>query len=468
MPNLYCLIHGNPELSLFRIKYDKNTIIADLKKVIWMEEVKVEQVKSKDLILYQVNIDLTTENLQRTALSNKNANIVNDLGGQVLRPIDNVEEKFSETDNKHINIIVDVPIVALPVVARRDDDVIIARLDKIDDKINQNFDRIDQNIDRINKNIEDLRRESSSVHISNVTEGNWMKILEFTGLDYEATEREVEFSNLDLELNEKIDAFKWTDAIERSQNDRYKTHLRDILKLSIFQKLGLYDPTGDDKFLSTNTDILPMRLSGTTDLVIVDRYSIACEVQEKHIRVLFGLKKVVIKKHTFQIMAELISADLKSKHSVLAVLTDLIDDWRFFWIKGKIIMRLTLSRAESIVLIRHNLTLANKKLRELANQASYEHPLVIQKNSKIDIESSFFEEELLPKRQKLRHVIATSNVSSDIAPMEDFFDTMSEEEIFRYKAKKILTQFFSQPIFNELDDKKEILLQSDNEKNILD
>ena len=52
--------------------------------------------------------------------------------------------------------------------------------------------------------------------------------------------------------------------------------------------------------------------------------------------------------------------------------------------------------------------------------------------------------------------------------MEDFFDTMSEKEIFRYKAKQILTQFFSQLTFNGLDNQKKLPLQSDNEKNILD
>ncbi|GBB94397.1 hypothetical protein RclHR1_23480002 [Rhizophagus clarus] len=288
-----------------------------------------------------------------------------------------------------------------------------------------------------------------------VTEGYWAKIQEFTGINYQSTTREIEFPNLDLDLrNERIDAFRWTDAIERSQSDRYKPYLTNILRLGTFRTLGLYDPTGDDSFLSTNTDILPIRLSGTTDLVIVDRHSIASQAQEKHIRVLFELKKVVNKKHTFQTMAELISADLKTKYSVLAVLTDLIDDWRFFWIRGKIIMRLTLTRTESVALIRHNLTLANNELIELTNQASSERPPVTQGSSQMDIESSASEEEPSPKKQKLRHVIATSNVSSDIALMEDFFDTTSEEEIFRYKAKQILTQFFSQPIFNGLNDQE--------------
>ncbi|CAI2192419.1 16071_t:CDS:1, partial [Funneliformis geosporum] len=92
-------------------------------------------------------------------------------------------------------------------------------------------------------------------------------------------------------------------------------------------------------------------------------------------------------------------------------------------------MRLTLPRAEAMALIRHNLTSANNELTELEQSSSERLP----EGSEMDIESSSSEEELLPKRHKLRHVIATSNVSSDIAPMEDFFDTMSEEEIFRYK-----------------------------------
>uniref|UniRef100_U9SKI1 Crinkler effector protein N-terminal domain-containing protein n=1 Tax=Rhizophagus irregularis (strain DAOM 181602 / DAOM 197198 / MUCL 43194) TaxID=747089 RepID=U9SKI1_RHIID len=341
---IYCLVNGDPENSVFGIKYDKNTTVDELKEIIYTKKKNAfADIDYPDLTLYKV-----------------------------LRPMDNIEEKFPTPANGHIHIIVDVPAVPAT-IARRNDDVIIARLDKLD------------------KNIEDIKREKSST-----------KILEFTGLDYQSTTREIEFPTLDLNLEyERIAAFGWTDAIERSQNDRYTPHLKNILKLDTFRTLGLYDPTGDDSFLSTNTDILQIRLSGTTDLVIVDRHSIASQAQEKHIRFLFELKKVVKRIHTFQAMAELISTDLKSKYPVLAVLTDLMDDWRFFWIQGKIIMRLTLSREESVALIRRNLVLANNEMRELANQGS----------SEMDMESSFFEEEPLPRRQKLRHVVATSNRS---------------------------------------------------------
>ena len=45
--------------------------------------------------------------------------------------------------------------------------------------------------------------------------------------------------------------------------------------------------------------------------------------------------------------------------------------------------------------------------------------------------------------------------------MEDFFGTMTEEEIVRYKAKRILKQFFSyHPILYELDVQKKLPLAS--------
>ncbi|CAG8734651.1 19824_t:CDS:2, partial [Gigaspora margarita] len=68
-------------------------------------------------------------------------------------------------------------------------------------------------------------------------------------------------------------------------------------------------------------------------VVIVDMHSIALQMPEKHIRILFELRKTIVKADTYQIMAELIAADLKSIYSVLAVLTDLNDDWRFCWLE---------------------------------------------------------------------------------------------------------------------------------------
>ncbi|CAG8600748.1 5782_t:CDS:2 [Funneliformis caledonium] len=105
-------------------------------------------------------------------------------------------------------------------------------------------------------------------------------------------------------------------------------------------------------------------------------------------------------------MAELISADLKSNHTVL---TDLIDDWLGIRIGSRI---------------------RNTEMDQVSGTSTSEV------------------KEPLPKKQKIKQMFSTANVSSEIAPIKDFLDTMTKEEIFRYKANRVLIQFFSQLSFN--------------------
>ena len=107
---IYCLVYGDPEISVFGIKYDKSMTVDELKDAILIKKKNAfANIDSSDITLYQVNINLNTQNPQRTALTNPNANIVGDLGGQVLRPMDNIEGKFPAPANGHIHVIVEVP-----------------------------------------------------------------------------------------------------------------------------------------------------------------------------------------------------------------------------------------------------------------------------------------------------------------------------------------------------------------------
>jgi hypothetical protein len=111
MKPLYCLVHGDIEDYVFGIKYDKNTTVDELRDLIKDKlSPSLDHVSVKDLTIYQVSIDLTTQNPQRAALGNLNANIVNDLGGQELTPMDTLGEQFPEPANKHIHVIVEVPV----------------------------------------------------------------------------------------------------------------------------------------------------------------------------------------------------------------------------------------------------------------------------------------------------------------------------------------------------------------------
>src|SRR3954454_18280042 len=74
---IYCLVHGDPEVSVFGIKYDKNTTVDEFKETIYTKKKNAfADIDYPDLRLYQVDIDLTTQNPQRTALGNPDADIV--------------------------------------------------------------------------------------------------------------------------------------------------------------------------------------------------------------------------------------------------------------------------------------------------------------------------------------------------------------------------------------------------------
>ncbi|CAB5350824.1 unnamed protein product [Rhizophagus irregularis] len=275
-----------------------------------------EHVKAKDLILYKVNIDLNTQNIQRTALTNPNTDIVNDLGGQVLRPMDNIEKKFPAPANEHIHVIVKLP--ASPAGTKR----------KADEEM--------------------------------------------------ADEPDVGTNPV-----KNVPAFKWNDVLERAQKDRY-THLRDtVLQVAwINQDLELIDTTNDNNYLDTLFDLLPIKLTGTTDAVISDKCSSTCTV--------------------YQAMAELVAADSKSRYPV-----DLKSRYP--------VKKLTTTRDRAVALLQNELSPNNRANTGEAGQK-------------------------LSRRKKLVEILGVPtvthtdyNVSSDIAPIEDFFDTMTEEEILKLK-----------------------------------
>ncbi|CAG8589808.1 11761_t:CDS:2 [Funneliformis mosseae] len=425
---LFCLIYGDSPGSAFEVKINKSETIHMLREVIKDMIDVPDNFKAKNLKLWKVNVPINSP-----YLNDPSVDIPNVLGGELLLPTNKIENCFSTITEEHIDVIVELPELPTLTVTRNDNDIITI------------LDTMKEMNKEMNEKIDNLIKDKSVIQISSVNEEYLAKILEYTGLDYKTTTLEEELPGLDLNLNERINAFKWSDEAERLQNGRYKTYITNILKLGSFRRLGIYDTINDNSFLTTSADILPMKLSGTTNLVIVDRHSIAMQLPEKHIRILFELKKIIVKADTFQIMAELISADLKSNYTILAVLTDLIDDWRFYWLNDndRNIIGFKLPRVNAVALLRKNLAFS-----ELEQERSENKELGQELDQVLGISTSEVEEPL-PKRQKIKQIIGTTNVSSDIASMEDFFDTMTEEEVFRYKAKRLLIPFFSQINFNQ-------------------
>jgi hypothetical protein len=315
--------------------------------------------------------------------------------------------------------------------------------------------RLENKVDSIDKDVKDIKnvQQQSEQQISSVSASDWDKIQAFHSLDnIEAINLAIEHLGLNTDDIVDVNAFGWDERIERAQHDRYIPHLNQILRIGTYRTLAIFDPTSNADFLTTDAGIyLPLRLAGTTDAVVVDRFSIMAMFPECHIRIVFELKKRVENKDRFQALAELTTADLRFNYAVLTVLTDLNDTWVFFWFEQKKVRMLTLPRNSAVALINNNIRLANQKN-------------IAKENNQSEEGTSTEEQGPFPKRWKLKHIVI-SNVSSDIAPMKDFFDTMTEEEIFRYKTKRILTQFFSKPIFSELNNhQRTLLLQANTEK----
>ncbi|GES77054.1 hypothetical protein GLOIN_2v1639645 [Rhizophagus clarus] len=60
---LFCLVHGDPETFVFGIKYDRNMTINELKEAILNRKKNTfVNIDSANLALYQVDIDLNTQN----------------------------------------------------------------------------------------------------------------------------------------------------------------------------------------------------------------------------------------------------------------------------------------------------------------------------------------------------------------------------------------------------------------------
>ncbi len=82
------------------------------------------------------------------------------------------------------------------------------------------------------------------------------------------------------------------------------------------------------------------KLSGTSDVVIVDSdvqrtLGSASSVTASALMAIIELKKQVTERDVKQTAAELISADLHAETlQPFAVVTDLVDDWRFLWLRG--------------------------------------------------------------------------------------------------------------------------------------
>ena len=76
-----------------------------------------------------------------------------------------------------------------------------------------------------------------------------------------------------------------------------------------------------------------MNIKGTLDIAVVDKSHIKSRNIVAGIRVGIELKKKIQTADTMQVITELIVASLYSKYPAVMLLTDLREDWHFFWLE---------------------------------------------------------------------------------------------------------------------------------------
>ncbi|CAJ0831719.1 17832_t:CDS:2 [Entrophospora sp. SA101] len=246
--------------------------VSELKQVIKNSQKPFfNNVAVKNLKLWKVDISFDEPNEKLSVLRDKTCSVIKEqLRGMEMRPILKIDEYFSDIpEGKHIHIIVEHPSVIKK----------------------ETNDKINIKVDELSKMILDLIKEQhkSKVAISSVNCSDWERIQESTGLDIKTVNLDVEYDT------ENIVAYQWNGRQEREQKDRYLSHLRNILKISRYHLLELYDTTNDKNFLGIVDNILPIRLFDKTDAIIVDRCSISNRIPEHHIRIVFELRKNIIK-----------------------------------------------------------------------------------------------------------------------------------------------------------------------------
>ena len=120
----------------------------------------------------------------------------------------------------------------------------------------------------------------------------WEEVREHSRLEVEVWKKPLQPSQR-LKSADKVLLFGWTDALEKTQADRYGPHIKSCI--SSPRDVQWIDAANHyPKLLETAKGrVLPFTLKGTTDYAAVDREAVAARMPLLGLRVLFELKKII-------------------------------------------------------------------------------------------------------------------------------------------------------------------------------
>ncbi|CAG8505314.1 3521_t:CDS:2 [Paraglomus occultum] len=238
--------------------------------------------------------------------------------------------------------------------------------------------------------------------------------------------------NILIHNNMSSPAFEWENKTEPARKDEYLEWLHQYIPLT--NPLVWHDVGGNHDLLDVYNDTrLPYNVHGGTDVVVADKNGIASHLIPESIYAVLELKKRIERKHVMQTIMEMVVADLITSDSrtVFGILSDLRDDWQLFWLE-------------------EDRKIKNWKAPN-RNVAVQVISTLLSPGDNINMEDTSI---IIPaaKRVKLDTLLPNKTISEedDIARMEDVYDVMSKEEIWRHKVGVALGIVRNIPSFSSM------------------
>jgi len=229
----------------------------------------------------------------------------------------------------------------------------------------------------------------------------------------------------------------------------YMSYLSD--NISISSTFVWYDSKSKKDLLNIDNTALPYSISGTTDILVMDKSYYDVLDYRSGIQAGFELKKMVQDFDVNQAIGKLIILNILSNYAVFLVLTDLNNCWIFYWLsKDRAIMMFKANNSSNALdIIEKALT---KDFTSTATITTIDHnfPIGTRINSFHHLrnlqETSVNEMEnlnLFFNRPKVQFEFE----NDDIANMKDVFDEMTEDEIKNWKVRQALKLLNETPGF---------------------
>jgi hypothetical protein len=260
---------------------------------------------------------------------------------------------------------------------------------------------------------------------------------------------------INLSLTEKqVNPFVWSDKKEDSNSDRYMKWLN--ANVTIPSYVTLYKTSNQGHLLSLLPVSTHYKFNGTLDMAIVDiRYVKKGASIAPGLLVGIEVKKEVEAKHHMQATIELLLANVVSQYPVIMLLTDLRNNWTYFWLqKGTVAYDvLELSRGVALLgLITSELKPSSSGELVLFASTSSDAPYrnrcsFLAATSPDDVHETTTPSDGLEilKRPKIDPM--TFLPEDDIADMRQVFDVMSPSEVYEWKSRKVLEYFMQTPAY---------------------